>query len=80
MTNPGYRRLPGVPRPARPPTRPPPPPGYANSDEKTWALVAHFGGAAGNLFCGFLGFVAPLIALLAKGPSHRSCGGTRWTR
>jgi uncharacterized Tic20 family protein len=37
-----------------------PPPGYANSDEKTWALLAHFGGIV-------LGFIAPLIAMLAKG-------------
>lgn len=36
------------------------PVGYANSDEKTWALIAHFGGI-------ILGFIAPLIALLAKG-------------
>src|SRR5438477_9051853 len=27
----------------------PPPPGYASSEDKTWALVAHFGGAAGML-------------------------------
>ncbi|MEV8515966.1 DUF4870 domain-containing protein [Dactylosporangium sp. NPDC051484] len=36
------------------------PAGYANSDEKTWALIAHFGGI-------LFGFVAPLVALLAKG-------------
>jgi uncharacterized protein len=36
------------------------PAGYANSDEKTWALLAHFGGIV-------LGFVAPLIAFLVKG-------------
>ncbi|MER7002545.1 DUF4870 domain-containing protein [Dactylosporangium sp. NPDC000555] len=35
------------------------PVGYANSDEKTWALIAHFGG--------ILGFIPPLVALLAKG-------------
>lgn len=61
-----------------PPQQPPPPPppggggtppaGYANSEEKTWALVSHFGGAAGVLVgCGLLGWVPPLIALLAKG-------------
>ncbi|MBB5869937.1 putative Tic20 family protein [Allocatelliglobosispora scoriae] len=44
------------------------PSGYANSDEKTWALVAHFGGAAGAVIgSGAGGWVAPLIALLAKG-------------
>ncbi|WP_344082133.1 DUF4870 domain-containing protein [Luedemannella helvata] len=60
-----------------PPLNPPPPPppgpglppaGYANNDEKTWALVAHFGGAAGALIgTGCAGWIAPLIALLAKG-------------
>ncbi|HYN97748.1 MAG TPA: DUF4870 domain-containing protein [Pilimelia sp.] len=45
-----------------------PSPGYANSDEKTWALLAHFGGPAGVIVGGgLLGWVAPLIALLAKG-------------
>jgi len=38
----------------------PAPVGYANNDEKTWALIAHFGGI-------LVGFIAPLIALLAKG-------------
>jgi len=37
-----------------------PTPGYANSDEKTWALIAHFGGIV-------VGFIAPLVAYLAKG-------------
>ena len=36
------------------------PNGYATSDEKTWALIAHFGGI-------LVGFIAPLVALLAKG-------------
>jgi hypothetical protein len=37
-------------------------------DDKTWALVAHFGGAAGAFISfGPLGFVGPLIAYLAKG-------------
>jgi hypothetical protein len=44
-----------------------PPAGYATNDEKTWALIAHFGGAAGTFLAGWLGFVAPLIAMLAKG-------------
>lgn len=47
---------------------PPAPPGYANADEKTFALVAHFGGAVGSIVTGgVLGFVGPLIAYLAKG-------------
>ena len=37
-----------------------PTPGYANSDEKTWVLIAHFGGI-------IAGFIAPLVALLVKG-------------
>ncbi len=37
-----------------------PTPGYANSEEKNWVLLAHFGGIV-------LGFIAPLIALVAKG-------------
>jgi uncharacterized Tic20 family protein len=58
--------------PAAPPPPPPPggytppvsgqvaPPGYANNDEKTWVLLAHFGGIV-------LGFIAPLIVFLVKG-------------
>lgn len=46
----------------------PAPSGYATNDEKTWALVAHFGGAAGAFIGGgTLGWVGPLVALLAKG-------------
>jgi hypothetical protein len=46
----------------------PPPPGYPSREDKTWALVAHFGGAAGTVVSGgVLGFVAPLIALLGRG-------------
>ncbi|NJC67178.1 DUF4870 domain-containing protein [Planosporangium flavigriseum] len=52
------------------------PPGYASSDDKTWALIAHFGGALGMFISGgVLGFVAPLIAYLVKGqqsPTARS--------
>ncbi|MEV6370502.1 DUF4870 domain-containing protein [Micromonospora sp. WP24] len=45
-----------------------PPAGYASNEDKTWALVAHFGGALGALISfGPLGFVAPLIAYLARG-------------
>src|SRR2546423_902502 len=47
---------------------PTPPPGYASSEDKTYALVAHFGGAVGTLISGgVLAFVGPLIALLARG-------------
>lgn len=63
----GYPPPPGggyVPGPAGPP-----PPGYASSEDKTWALVTHFGGAAGMLvFGGVGGWIAPLIALLVQGP------------
>jgi uncharacterized Tic20 family protein len=45
-----------------------PPPGYASSEDKTYTLVAHFGGAIGTFISGgVLGFVGPLIALLARG-------------
>ena len=37
-----------------------PPPGYANSEEKNWALIAHFGGI-------FFWFIPSLVALLVKG-------------
>ncbi|SDY87170.1 hypothetical protein SAMN05421684_2014 [Asanoa ishikariensis] len=44
------------------------PAGFANSEEKTWALVAHLGGALGAFVSlGVLGFVGPLVAYLAKG-------------
>jgi uncharacterized Tic20 family protein len=47
---------------------PVPPVGYANAEDKTWVLIAHFGGAAGMLIgfgCG--GWLAPLIVFLVKG-------------
>jgi uncharacterized Tic20 family protein len=50
-----------------------PPPGYASNDDKTWALVAHFGGALGMLISGgTLGWVPPLVAMLAKGQQSPS--------
>ncbi len=63
---------PGYPPPGQPgyPTPGPaaPPPGYPSSEDKTYALVAHFGGAVGTFISGgVLGFVGPLIALLARG-------------
>jgi uncharacterized Tic20 family protein len=51
-----------------PPGHAAPPPGYTSSDDKTYALVAHFGGAVGTFISGgVLGWVGGLIALLAKG-------------
>jgi len=46
-----------------------PPSGYGpGNDDKTWILVAHFGGAAGAfLGGGCSGWIAPLVALLARG-------------
>ncbi|MFG1776925.1 DUF4870 domain-containing protein [Micromonospora sp. NPDC049048] len=42
--------------------------GYANNDDKTWALIAHFGGPLGVIVGGgLLGWVAPLIALMVRG-------------
>ena len=46
----------------------PPPVGYPTSEDKTWALVAHFGGALGMFVgAGTGGWVPPLIALLVQG-------------
>lgn len=43
--------------------------GFANNDEKTWALIAHFGGPVGvAVGGGVLGWVAPFIVMMAKGP------------
>jgi uncharacterized Tic20 family protein len=45
-----------------------PPAGYGTGDDKTWILVAHFGGAAGAfLGGGCSGWIAPLISLVARG-------------
>ena len=45
-----------------------PPPGYASAEDKTWALVAHFGGAAGVIIGGAtMGWIAPLIAMVGRG-------------
>jgi uncharacterized protein len=60
-----------------PPPPPPPPPsdfgptppgGYANNDEKTWALLTHFGGAAGAFVLGGVGgWIMPVITLATRG-------------
>ncbi|MFE9206243.1 DUF4870 domain-containing protein [Micromonospora sp. NPDC007230] len=45
-----------------------PPAGYANNEDKTWALVAHFGGAAAMFIsAGVLGWLPPLVSMLARG-------------
>lgn len=46
----------------------PPPQGYPTADDKTYAMIAHWGGAAGVFIGGgFLGWVGPLIAYVSKG-------------
>jgi hypothetical protein len=57
----------GYPPPAYSPPPGPPPLGYASADDKTWALVAHFGGAAGVFLTLFFGWLAPLIILVSRG-------------
>lgn len=45
-----------------------PGPGAAG-DDKTWILISHFGGALGAFIGGgTLGWIAPLVALLSRGP------------
>lgn len=44
------------------------PAGHGTSDEKTWNLVSHFGGALGVFVGGgLLGWVAPLVSMMSKG-------------
>ncbi|MFI5938553.1 DUF4870 domain-containing protein [Actinoplanes sp. NPDC051494] len=58
-----------------------PPPGYGqpygqpgfpqggSSEDRTWLLVAHFGGAAAAFISGGVaGWIPPLVAMLARGP------------
>lgn len=46
----------------------PPTGGYASNEDKTWALIAHFGGPVGVIVGGgMLGWLAPLIALMVRG-------------
>ncbi|ASW56260.1 DUF4870 domain-containing protein [Plantactinospora sp. KBS50] len=58
---PGYP--PGGGYPAGPPAG-----GYPSQDDRTWSLIAHFGGPVGVVVGAFLlGWVAPLIALMTRG-------------
>jgi uncharacterized Tic20 family protein len=51
-----------------PPYGTPPPAGPLTPDERTWVLIAHLGGAAvAFLAGGTMGWVVPLVAMLAKG-------------
>jgi uncharacterized protein len=44
------------------------PPGYPTPDDKTWAMLAHWGGLAGVLILGgVFGWIGPLIAYASKG-------------
>jgi uncharacterized Tic20 family protein len=73
----GYDANPGYPGPAaggnmaypgQQPAYGVPPQGYANNDEKTYVMIAHWGGVAGVfLGGGVLGWVGPLIAYVSKG-------------
>ena len=59
----------GPPPPGTPPPGTPPPPAPLTPDERTWLLIAHLGGAGvAFLAGGTMGWVPPLVALLAKGP------------
>jgi hypothetical protein len=50
--------------------------GYATNDDKTWALVAHFGGAAAAFISGgWAGWIPPLIAMVAKGSQSPTVRG-----
>jgi uncharacterized protein len=45
-----------------------PPGGFSAQDDRTWILVAHFGGAVLSFVSGgWLGWIAPLVSLLARG-------------
>jgi uncharacterized Tic20 family protein len=50
------------------PGYPPQGPPMGSNEDRTWILVAHFGGAAGAFIgSGCAGWIAPLVALLARG-------------
>jgi len=46
----------------------PAPPGYDSVEERNWAVLTHALAAVGVFFGGLLGWVAPLVTFLAKGP------------
>jgi uncharacterized protein len=54
---------PVTPPPVSPYTPPPPPPPLSPSDERTYAMLAHFSVLL-NLVTGFLGVIAPLVIYL----------------
>jgi uncharacterized protein len=62
---PGQYLPPGAQTP--PSSMPPPPSDFRAAQDQNWIFISHFGGAIGNLFCGMLGFVAPLVAFLNRG-------------
>jgi uncharacterized protein len=73
----GYAQ-PGYGQPGQPPgsVYGQPPVGPVGSDDKTWVLLAHFGGgAAAFVSSGVLGWVAPLIAMLAQGDKSPTVRG-----
>jgi uncharacterized Tic20 family protein len=51
-----------------PVTREAPRSGYSASSDRTWTLIAHYGGAAGMVLGGAtLGWVAPMVAMIVRG-------------
>ncbi|HEX6501429.1 MAG TPA: DUF4870 domain-containing protein [Micromonosporaceae bacterium] len=66
----GYYPPPGQQYEWQPPGAPgsAPPPGYPSGEDRTWALAAHFGGGLLGFFSGgTLGWIVPLIAMVARG-------------
>jgi uncharacterized Tic20 family protein len=60
----------------QPPYGSPPPSAPLTPDEKTWILTSHLGGAAvAFLAGGTMGWVPPLVAMLAKGTESAAIRG-----